>query len=498
MADNTMVGVAVPAVRTRFALGVTSLQWVVAGYVVAFAALLFTGGALGDWWGRKRALVVGVALFSVGGVVAATAWSFHVLVAGRVVQGVGAACSEPGTLSLVRQLYPDEHRRARVLGGWAAASGVALAAGPVIAGLLVAVGGWRAVFWGEAGFGLVAGVVGATLLIESRDPSPGRDLRGQAAAAVALASTTFALIDGQDHGFASSRVLVAWLLAAVGLAVFVFVERGRSDGVLDLSAVRDPLVASGLLAAAASSFALFSVLLLVSLDLQVVSHYSALSTAGVFAPMTVAMVLAGLVGGRWAARAGPRSPLVAGLAIAAVSLGALDLALGRPLRILPVTLALAVTGAGLGLVVAPMAGAVLARIPARRSGMGAAVVTAGREVGGILGVAVLGAIVNATLVTNLTGRLARLKIPVGLRSIVVDAIERGTPPKSSGHGHGTSIVDRVIDAGKSSYVDSVRTALVVAVGVLAAGAVSVGWLSRHPQPFGHAGDDMPTSVGPRC
>src|SRR5437763_9365860 len=157
MTDNTMVGVAVPAVRGHFHLGVTSLQWVVAGYVVAFAGLLFTGGALGDWWGRKRALVVGVAVCSAGGVVAATAWDFHVLIAGRVLQGVGAACSEPGTLSLVRQLHPDERRRARVLGGWAASSGVALAAGPVAAGLLVAAGGWRAVFLGEAVAGAVVG-----------------------------------------------------------------------------------------------------------------------------------------------------------------------------------------------------------------------------------------------------------------------------------------------------------------------------------------------------
>src|SRR4051794_3574006 len=150
MADNTMVGVAVPSVRDTFALGVTALQWVVAGYVVAFAALLFTGGVVGDRYGRKRALVAGISLFALGALVAATAWDWRVLVAGRVVQGVGAACSEPGTLSLLRHLHPDEHQRLRVLGGWAAASGLALAAGPVAAGLLLGVGGWRAVFVAEA------------------------------------------------------------------------------------------------------------------------------------------------------------------------------------------------------------------------------------------------------------------------------------------------------------------------------------------------------------
>src|SRR3954452_19093545 len=174
MADNTMVGVAVPSVRDTFSLGVTALQWVVAGYVVAFAALLFTGGVIGDRYGRKRALVAGIGLFAVGAIIAATAWDWRVLVAGRVVQGVGAACSEPGTLSLLRQLHPDEGRRLQVFGGWAAASGLALAAGPVAAGLLLSVGGWRAVFVAEAIAALVAAVVGAGLLPESADGPEGR------------------------------------------------------------------------------------------------------------------------------------------------------------------------------------------------------------------------------------------------------------------------------------------------------------------------------------
>src|SRR5947209_286768 len=118
MADNTMVGVAVASVRDTFALGVTALQWVVAGYVVAFAALLFTGGVVGDRYGRKRALVAGIGLFAVGATVAATAWDWRVLVAGRVVQGIGAACSEPGPLRLLRPLHPDGPQRPPRLRGW--------------------------------------------------------------------------------------------------------------------------------------------------------------------------------------------------------------------------------------------------------------------------------------------------------------------------------------------------------------------------------------------
>jgi len=491
MADNTMVGVAVPSVRDTFSLGVTALQWVVAGYVVAFAALLFTGGVIGDRYGRKRALVTGIGLFAVGAIIAATAWDWRVLVAGRVVQGIGAACSEPGTLSLLRHLHPDEHQRLRVLGGWAAASGLALAAGPVAAGLLLGVGGWRTVFVAEAVAAVAAGAVGAALLPESADPVQGRgDLRGQACLAVALATTTFALIDGQDRGFGSVPVVIAWVVAAFTLAGFLLVERRQEEPVVDLQLLRDPVAAAGLLAAATSTFALFAVLLLVSLELQIVGDYGGLATAGMFAPMTAAMVVTGPIGGRWAARRGPAGPLLAGLALATVACALLDLSLSRPIPVLVTIGTLTGMGAGFGLVVAPVVGTVLARVPARRSGMGAAAVTAAREMGGVLGIAVLGAIVNGLLISGLTDRLVRLGIPVSYRAIVVDAVRHGAPLPQPEAPHGNflertiqaikqNLTDQTVDAGKAAYVDSLRTALIVAVCVLAAGAVGVWLLLRH-------------------
>jgi len=503
MADNTTVGVAVPRVRSTFHLGVTSLQWIVAGYIVAFAGLLFTGGVLGDRYGRRRALVTGIAIFGVGAVIAATAPDWRVLVAGRVLQGIGAACSEPGTLSLLRQLHPDDDKRLRVFGGWAAASGLALAAGPVAAGLLVSIGGWRAVFAAEAIAAFAAAVLGALLLPESADPPTGRgDLRGQVLAALCLAATTYALIDGQDRGFGSLPVVLAWIVAAGALVLFVRVERNHPEPVLDLALFRDRTVSAGLLAAAASTFALFSVLLFMSLDLQIVGGYSGLGTAGIFAPMTLALVLAGPAGARWATRSGPAAPLLAGLVVATVACIGLDVVLVRPVPVVSTIAALTVLGVGFGLVVAPMVGTVLARVPARRSGMGAAAVTAGREIGGVMGVAILGAIVNGLLFSRLTDRLVDLGIPVSYRHVVIDAVRRGTslPKPSRGSGSGSflsrlvgaikqSLTDRTVDAGKAAYVDSVRTALIVAICVLAAGAAGVWLLLRHTDA------DTPKTVG---
>jgi MFS family permease len=287
------------------------------------------------------------------------------------------------------------------------------------------------------------------------------------------------------------------------LVLFVRVERRHPEPVLDLTMFRDRAVSAGLLAAAASTFALFSVLLLVSLDLEIVGGYSGLGTAGIFAPMTVAMVLAGPVGARWAGRSGPAPPLVAGLAVATIACAWLDVELVRPVPAVATTAALTVLGAGFGLVVAPMVGTVLARVPARRSGMGAAAVTAGREIGGVVGVAVLGAIVNGLLFSRLTHRLVDLGIPVSYRHVVVDAVRRGVSlPKHSGGSGGSgsllsrllgaikqNLTDRTVDAGKAAYVDSVRTALIVAICVLAGGAVGVWLLLRNAE------SDTPAAVG---
>jgi DHA2 family multidrug resistance protein-like MFS transporter len=295
-------------------------------------------------------------------------------------------------------------------------------------------------------------------------------------------------------------VVIAWVVAAVAVVLFVTGERRQEEPVIDMALLRDPRVAAGLLAAAASSFALFAVLLLVSLDLQVVGDFSGLATAGIFAPMTLAMVVAGPLGGRLVARVGPLLPLAGGLTISAVACAWLDLVLTRPVPVASTIAALTVMGVGFGLVVAPMVGTVLARVPARRSGMGAAAVTAAREVGGVMGVATLGAIVNGILFTNLTHRLVDHGIPLSYRRVVVDAVRNGTPlPTDTTPPDAPfverylaeirqNVIDRTVDAGKAAYVDSVRTALLVAIGVLLAGAIGVALLLRH------TGRDTPTTV----
>jgi MFS family permease len=201
--DNTIVSVVLADVQTSLGVGVSGLQWVVEGYMLVFAALMLTGGTLGDLLGRKRVMLAGVGVFCGGSLLSALAPDTRTLIAGRIVMGVGAAASEPGTLSLIRHVYPERRARARALGVWAAVSGVALALGPIAGGVLVAAGGWRAVFWFNLGFGVLAGVAAAATLGESADPQGRRlDLPGLTLGASALAAATFAGIEARPRAIA--------------------------------------------------------------------------------------------------------------------------------------------------------------------------------------------------------------------------------------------------------------------------------------------------------
>jgi MFS family permease len=195
--DNTIVSVALADIQTSLSTSVSGLQWVVDGYMLAFAALMLTGGTLGDLFGRKKVMLAGVAIFCAGSVVAALAPSSGVLIAGRLVMGLGAAASEPGTLSLIRHIYPERAARARALGVWAAVSGLALALGPVIGGVLADGPGWRSIFWFGFGFGALSLGVAAVTLTESKDPEGRKlDVPGLVTGAAAIVAATYAVIGG--------------------------------------------------------------------------------------------------------------------------------------------------------------------------------------------------------------------------------------------------------------------------------------------------------------
>jgi MFS family permease len=231
--DNTVISVALANIQTSLSSGIQDLQWIVNGYLLAFAALMLTGGTLGDLFGRKRVMLGGVALFCVGSIVSAVATSNGMLITGRVVMGVGAAGSEPGTLSVLRHIFPEPGPRARALAAWAAVSGAALAFGPIIAGLIIAVSSWREVFWFNLAFGVVAFIAAALTVPESSDPEGRRfDLPGTVLGVSAVSVAAFAIIEGETVGYVVGWVDALFAISiALGIA-FVLVERRVADPVL--------------------------------------------------------------------------------------------------------------------------------------------------------------------------------------------------------------------------------------------------------------------------
>jgi MFS family permease len=206
--DTTIVSVTLGSIQPDLHAGVSSLQWIVNAYILVFASLMLPAGTLGDRLGRKRVLLAGVLVFCAGSALAALAPSTAVLITARAVMGVGAAASEPGTLSVIRQLYPDPAARARAVGAWAAIAGLALAMGPVIGGLLVSADSWRTVFWFSLGLGVVLLVAGARFVPGSADPRPERlDIAGFVLGALALASGSFGVIDGEAAGYRAPWII---------------------------------------------------------------------------------------------------------------------------------------------------------------------------------------------------------------------------------------------------------------------------------------------------
>jgi EmrB/QacA subfamily drug resistance transporter len=481
--DNTIVSVALADVQTSLNSSVTGLQWIVDGYMLAFAALMLTGGTLGDLLGRKKVMLAGVAIFCAGSIVAAVAPDTSTLIAGRIVMGLGAAASEPGTLSLIRHIYPEREERAVALGVWAAVSGLALALGPVLGGVLADGLGWRSIFWFGVAFAAISFAVAAVTLTESRDPEGRKlDLPGLATGATAIVAATFAVIEGENRGYGTWWIVALFAAAAVLTVAFVVVEHRVPDPVLKLEFVRNPTFAAANVVAFAVNLSVFSVFFFTALYLQLITSFSGYQIALVFTSLAVAMIVSGPLAGRWTAKVGPKVPMVIGCALAGLGLFLLDWKLTATTTVAALSWPLAIAGLGFGIALVTMTAAVLAIVPAEQSGMAASTVNTSRELGGVFGVAVLGAVVNAQLTTGLSEKLVKLGVPLQFRQIVVHVVTTGgsTNPSDYGIAKGhLTLVARVLLAAEGAAGHGVHLALRIAGGIVLAAAVVAAFAARH-------------------
>jgi EmrB/QacA subfamily drug resistance transporter len=486
--DTTIMSVALADVQDKLHAGVSQMQWVVNSYALVFAAFMLAAGTLGDRVGRKKVMLGGVVIFAGGSLVGALAPTTAVLIAGRGIMGIGAAACEPGTLSIIRHLYPDRRARARALGVWSAVAGLALAMGPVFGGLLTGGGGWRAIFWFNLAAGLVALTAAWLVLPESADPEgSGFDVPGYLLGPAAIGTIVFAIILGETMGYSAPAIIALFAIGAAASVAFVVAEARSRSPMLDMKYVRKPPFAGSLIVAFAAYFGVFSIFFLTALYLQVVIGYSPYRIAALFGPMAAAMILASALAGRWVARVGPRAPVAFGAIAAAAGVLLTNIALTGSIHFAFLALSLTLAGLGFGVVVVPVTSVALSVVPAARSGMAASATTTARELGAVIGVAVLGSLFNNQLIEDLTRRLIQLDVPPPFRDVVINAVLTGSVP-SGGQGPASaqakygSIVNRVVSAAYGAFHTGLSVSLTVAgLVILASGFVA--WVTFSPRQY---------------
>ena len=396
MLDNTVVNVALPSIQRDLDVGLSELEWIVSGYALTFAALMLIGGKLADAYGRRLVFVVGIAIFTLASLACGLASSGEALIAARVAQGVGAAMMNPATLSIIAVTFPPR-QRGTAIGIWAGTSALALALGPLIGGLLTEHASWNWIFFVNVPIG-VLGIAASFLLIdESRDESHERlDLPGLATSGLGLFALTYGLIEGNNFGWGSVRIVGAFVVAAVSLTVFVLLERRQRAPMLDLTLFRNRTYVGANLAMLLVALAMFGVFFFVSLYMQNVLGYSAVEAGAAFLPMTVLIILIAPLAGRASDRWGSRWLITGGMVLLAVQLAYFS-QLSDDATFWVLLPALVLGGFGMSMTMTPSSAAAMRAVPVEKAGIGSAVLNACRQVGGSTGIALMGAIMASRL-----------------------------------------------------------------------------------------------------
>jgi len=401
--DLTIVNVALPAIGRDLSTSVSGLQWVVDGYSLALASLLLAGGQIGDRSGHKRVYLVGVVVFSLGSALCAVAPAAGTLVAFRVLQGIGAAIELPATLAILSHTFTEPRERAQAVGIWTSTAGSALIIGPVLGGALVAAFGWRSVFLVNLPVtAVIALLVTRTVRETPRSAGSGLDVPGQLLGSAALALLAGGAIEGGKHGFSAAPPLGLLAGGAACVAAFIGAERRPEHPVLPLRFFRGAAYCAANAAGMVMGFVVIGLLFLFALYFQQVQGESAMAAGLRFVPLTAAFVLAGPLVGRVIDRTGHRGPMTAGCVLLAAG-SLLLLRVGPDSGYGPVWWPFVIAGIGYGLLSTPMAAAVLGAVPRERAGMASSTNLTARLVGGVFGVAVLGALMSAGALTPAGG-----------------------------------------------------------------------------------------------
>jgi len=395
MLDNTIVNVALPSIQSSLHLKISELEWVVTGYALTFGALMLTGGKLADLLGRRAIFVAGLAIFTLSSLWCGLAGSAGMLIAARVVQGIGAALMNPSTLSIITVTFPPR-QRGTAIGIWAGISALALAIGPLVGGLITEHINWNWIFFINVPVGAIGILAAFAFIDESRDTSREQrpDVPGLVTSALGLFALSYALIEANNYGWTSARILVAFAVAAVSLLVFVLLEMHQRLPMLDLSLFRNRGFAGANGVMLLVGLAMFGVFFYVSLYVQQVLGYSPTQAGASFLPWTLLIILIAPQAGRLSDRIGPRPLVGTGMVLLSGSLLWFS-TLGVNESFWSLLPGMLLGGFGMSLAMAPVTAAAMASVRPDKAGVGSAVLNSMRQVGGSLGIAIMGAIVAA-------------------------------------------------------------------------------------------------------
>jgi MFS transporter, DHA2 family, multidrug resistance protein len=468
--DNTIVNVALPTISRKLSASTQDLQWVVDAYTLVFAGLLLVGGNLGDRLGRRRMLQAGLALFALTSVGAAEARSTGELIAARAAMGAAAALIYPATLALLTGVFTVARERATAIGIWSGVSGLAVAVGPVSGGLLLEHFAWSSVFYINVPIVVIAMAAGLALLPESRDPRAGRfDPLGALLSVAGIGLLTWSIIEAPRHGWASAITLASLSGSLAILAAFGWWQGRRPDPMLDVRLFRNPRFTAASGAIALAFFGLFGFIFLITQYFQIVRGYDPLH-AGVatlpFAVITGAVSPAAIMLMR---RAGTKAVVTAGLALMSVGFIVASGVTADSAYWGRIIVSMALMAAGLGLTASPATDAIMGALPRDKAGAGSAVNDTTREVGGTLGVAVIGSVLSSAYGSRVAAALAGLGAPAAAVAAARQSVAAGAAVAG---GLPPALRNEASAAVSHAFMTGVHAGSLVAAGAAAVAAVS--------------------------
>ena len=396
--DNNIVNVALPTIERSLHVGTSGLEWIVSSYLLVLGGLLLVGGRIADVYGRRRMFLAGLAIFTLASLTAGLAGSSSVLIAARAVQGLGGALLMPTALAIIAATFTSAKERTAAIGIWGAVSALGLALGPVIGGLVSQHLHWGWIFLINVPLGVVTAVIAIPSIAESHGRTGARatlDIPGLISSAVALFALTYALIEGQDKGWTSSLIIASFAVAAVAAGIFLTVEARSEYPMVPLPMFRSAAFSGGLGTMMIWSFGVLGIYFFTSLYLQQIVGFSPTKAGLAFVPMALCLAVAAILSARVTAVLGAHRTVALGMAVMTVGL-VLFARLGADATFSSLMPGFVLFGLGAGLMNVPLTNAIVEAVPTTQSGIASALLNASREVAGLLGVTVVGAVLSTS------------------------------------------------------------------------------------------------------